>query len=74
MILLVRLRRRAEVAGEAPVRPEGDEPRGLLAPMAAQHLLYRTRQVVVPEQPKDPTKIMKGVLVGLEKGLLGSAR
>src|SRR5262249_7312619 len=71
--LLVRLRRRAEVACEAPVRAESDEPRGLLALMAAQDLLYRALQVIVPEQPKDSAKIMKRVLVGLEKRLLGGA-
>jgi hypothetical protein len=46
--LLVRLRRRAEVTCEAPMRAESDEPRGLLAPMAAQDLLYRALEIVVP--------------------------
>src|SRR5271163_1183786 len=41
---LVRFRRVAKVAVEPPVRAEGDEARSLLAPMAAQDLLYRTLQ------------------------------
>jgi len=38
--------------------------------LAAQNLLYRTLEVVIPEEPKDSAKIMKGMLVGLEKCLL----
>src|ERR1700759_1140758 len=38
---LMRFYRIAKVAREAPVRAEGDEPRSLLAPMAAQDLLHR---------------------------------
>src|ERR1700677_3103113 len=70
---LVRFRRRAEVAREAPVRAEGDEARGLLAPMPAQNLLHRALQVVVSEQPENSTKIVERMLVGLEKGLLRRA-
>ena len=69
----VRFPRIAKVAREAPVRAEGDEARGLLAPMAAQNLLHRTLQVVVSEQPEDSAKIMKRLLVGLEKRLLRRA-
>ncbi|HEY1985843.1 MAG TPA: hypothetical protein VGG85_10555, partial [Terracidiphilus sp.] len=39
----------------------------------AQDLLYRTLQVVVSEKSKNSTKIMEGVLVGVEKGLLRRA-
>jgi hypothetical protein len=63
-------RRCAKVALEAPVRAEGDEACRLLALMAAQDLLHRTLQVVVSEKPKNSTKIVEGLLMGLEKRLL----
>ncbi len=71
--LLVRLRWCAEITFEPPVRPEGDEPRGLFTLMAPQDLLYRALEVVVPEQPKDSAQVMKRSLVSFEKRLLGSA-
>src|ERR1700741_211356 len=67
--LLVRLRRRAELALEAPMRTEDDEARHLLAAMTAQDPLHRALEVIVSEQPKDPAKIVEGVLMSLEKRL-----
>src|SRR5580658_9686317 len=69
----VRFPRVAKVTREPPVRAEGDEARGLLAPMALQNLLHRTLQVVVSEQPENAAEIMKRLLVGLKKGLLRRA-
>src|SRR5208282_6393905 len=60
----VRFPRIAKVTREPPVRAEGDEARGLLAPMALQNLLHRTLQVVISEQPEDSAEIMKRLLVG----------
>jgi hypothetical protein len=68
--LLVPLARRAELGGEAVVRPEGDEPRRLLPPEAPQDLLHRRREVVVPQPAVDPAQEAEGVLVRLQKGLL----
>src|SRR6202453_400621 len=58
----VRFPRVAKIAREAPVRAEGDEARGLLAPMALQNLLHRTLQVVVSEQAEDSTAIVERLL------------
>src|ERR1700679_3517670 len=69
----VRFPRVAKIAREPPVRAEGDQARGLLAPMALQNLLHRTLQVVVSEQPEDSAEIMKCLLVGLKKRLLRRA-
>jgi hypothetical protein len=55
--LLVRLVGRAELALKAPVRAEGYEARGLLAPIAAQDLLHRGFQVVVPQPANRPAPL-----------------
>src|ERR1700730_16085794 len=62
---------RAKLARKPPVRAKRDEARGFLAPIAAQDLLHRAFQVVVPEEPKNSTEKIEGVLVGLREGLLG---
>src|SRR6201984_1191643 len=69
----MRLVRRAELTAEAPVRAEGDEARGLLAPIAAQNLFYRRLQVVVPQDCKYALKIIERVFVSVEECLLGRA-
>jgi hypothetical protein len=62
---------RAKLARKPPVRAERDEARGFLAPIAAQDLLHRAFQVVVPEEPKNATEKIEGVLVGYPAKLLG---
>src|SRR5215469_2589681 len=69
----VRLVRRAELTAEAPVRAEGDEARGLLPLIAAQDLLHRRFQVVVPQDRKHALKIIERVFVSVEECLLGRA-
>ncbi|HVB57246.1 MAG TPA: hypothetical protein VNE63_12595 [Candidatus Acidoferrales bacterium] len=66
----VRFVARAELALESPVRAERDEARGFLASEPTQDLLQRSFQVVVPEVPDDPAKILKRVFVSSEEGLL----
>jgi hypothetical protein len=41
--------------------------------MAAQYPLLRALEVIVAEQPEDSAKIVKGVFVSVEKGLVGRA-
>ena len=41
--------------------------------LAAQDLLHCTLEIVIPEEPKNSAKIMKGMLVDLEKCLLRCA-
>ncbi|HUW79388.1 MAG TPA: hypothetical protein VMV54_00680 [Acidocella sp.] len=69
--LLMTLSECAEFGGKPPMRAERQEPHRLLAPMAAQDLTYRTRQIVVAQQAKHPTEISERQLVRLEKRLLG---
>src|SRR5258708_2948820 len=47
---------RAELARKPPVRAERDEARGFLATIAAQDLLHRAFQVVVPEEAANSAK------------------
>ncbi len=68
--LLVALARRAELGREAPMRSEGHEPGGLLAPMPAQDLAHRALEIVIPQEPEHPAEVGEGRLVGFEEGLL----
>ena len=68
--LLVAFAGRAEVSLILPVRAEGDEASRLLAPIAAQDLLHRARQVVVAKPAEDAAEVMKRQLVGFQKRLL----
>ena len=72
--LLVPRRGRAELRLEPPVRAERDEPHRLLAAVAAQDLADRTAQIVVAQDPMDPTEVGEGVLVRLEERLLRGTR
>jgi hypothetical protein len=68
--LLITLRRIAVFASEAPVRAERDHSLGLFAPVSAQNLLHRERQVVVPQRVKHPAEVIEPMLVAFEKRLL----
>src|SRR5215212_11131134 len=54
--LFMPFRRCAELAVEAPMRPECDEPRRFFPALAAQNLLYRGFQIVVPQLAENPTE------------------
>jgi len=71
---LMALGRRAERGLELPVRTKRDKARRFLPLVATENLLDRAGQIVVAQPSKYPTKIMKGVLVRVQKGLLGGAR
>ena len=60
----------AELAVEAPMRPEGDEPRRLFPALTAQDLLYGCLQVVVSELAKHPTEEGEAQFVRFQKRLL----
>jgi hypothetical protein len=57
--LFVALTRRTEAGLEAPVRAERHEARRLLAPEAAQDLLHRGAEVVVPQPAVDAARCWK---------------
>src|SRR5260370_34666153 len=61
--LLVTLAWRTELRFESPVRAKADEPGGLYPLMAAQDLLHRTLEVVVPQDSKYSGKIGERQLV-----------
>src|ERR1035438_625290 len=68
--LLVAPRRVAEVGLKAPVRTKCYQPLRLFPLVTAQDLLHRALQVVVAQQPEDPTKVAKRQLMGFQKCLL----
>src|ERR1022692_3021235 len=61
----------AIAACKAPVRAEAMPPLRLLPLPAAQYLLYRTTQIVVPQLGEHPAKVGECFFVRCQKRLLG---
>src|SRR5450759_1992282 len=72
--LLMPFARRAELAVEAPMRPECDEPRRLFPTLTAQNLLYRSFQVVVTEPAKHPAEKGERQFMRFEERLLSGVQ
>src|SRR5947199_2456321 len=72
--LLIAAPGRAELALESAMRAEGDESLRLFSLVTAQNLLHRTLQIVESQDGEDPTKILKGQFVSLQKRLLAGVR
>src|ERR1035437_2398524 len=68
--LLVAFAGRAEIGLILPVRTEGDEAGRQLPLIAAQDLLYCTRQVVVAKPAENAAEVMERQLVCFQKRLL----
>src|SRR6185437_1646121 len=65
--LLVSFSWRTKLRRKTPVRPEGNESRGLLALISPQNLLHRTLEVIVAKRRKYSAEIGERQLVCFEK-------
>src|SRR6266851_5101113 len=68
--LLMAFSWRTKLRRKTPVRPEGNESRGLFALISPQNLLHRTLEVIVAKRSEYSAEISERQLVGFQISLL----